>query len=365
MKILQVITSLRMGGAERLVVELSKRMAEVGDSVEVLLFDGTRTPLYDHVESAGIKVNSLAMGESAMHNPLLILKLRNFLKRNKYDIIHTHNTPCQLLTALAAPRKKLVTTEHNTDNRRRSQPVLRAFDRWLYCRYQIIVCVNEETRENLSLWLSSKTLDARMSVVPNGIDLERIEKAHPAQDMVSDNRYKILMVSAFRPEKDHMTLIRAMSLLSEEFSLYLAGRAELPAHMAIMDSCRKAARELGIGHRIHFLGLRDDVPELLAAADAVVLSSQHEGLSLSILEAMASGRPVVASDVSGIRQIVGGAGVLFPYGDAEKLAEEIKKLSMDPKYASTIARQCELRAADYDIARTVQGYRELYNSINK
>ena len=354
-----------MGGAERLVAELSKRMAEAGDSVEVLLFDGTRTPLYDEVESAGVKVNSLAMGESAMHNPLMVFKLRRFLKRNKYDIIHTHNTPCQLLTALAAPSKKLVTTEHNTDNRRRSQPVLRAFDRWMYSRYSQIACVSEETKEKLSDWLKRKSIDANVSVIPNGIDLVRAENAHPAVDMAEDPRIKILMVSAFRPQKDQMTLIRAMILLSEEFSLYLAGGAELPAHRAIMDSCRQLARELGIGHRVHFLGVRDDVSELLASCDIAVLSSHYEGFGLFAVEAMASGKVLIASNVEDLTSLVSGAGLLFPEGDAAKLAESIRAVSDNPVMARQLSLYGQERARQYDIARTVQGYRELYNSINK
>ena len=105
MKILQIITSLRIGGAERLVVELSKRMAKAGDTVEVLLFDGKRTPLYDELDEAGIKVHALGRGEAAMHNPLLVFKLRRFLIENNCDIVHTHNTPCQLMISLVKPRR--------------------------------------------------------------------------------------------------------------------------------------------------------------------------------------------------------------------------------------------------------------------
>lgn len=348
-----------------MVAELAKRMAGSGDEVELLLFDGTRTPLYDEIESSGIRIHSLEMGERAMHNPMLFFLLRSFLKRNHFDVIHTHNTPCQLLAALASPRHAMITTEHNTSNRRRGHALLRPLDRWMYSRYRSIVCVSEETRDELSRWIDDKELDKRMSVVLNGIDLDGFKNASPAQDIADSERFKILMVSAFRPEKDQMTLIKAMALLPDDCELLLAGGAELPAHKAIMDSCKKAAEDLGLGERVRFLGYRDDVPALLTASDMVVLSSLHEGLPLSALEAMASGRPFVASDVSGLRDIVRGAGILFPCGDAERLAQIIGRFREDRGLREGIAASCRKRAEKYDIAKTVEGYRRIYEQITR
>ena len=121
MRILQVITSLRTGGAERLVVDLSTQMKLAGNEVEILLFDGTETPLMAEVEAAGFPVSALSKGWQAMRNPFLFFKLLRVLRKNQYDVIHTHNTSCQLLLAFAScfQRLRLVTTEHNTDNRRR------------------------------------------------------------------------------------------------------------------------------------------------------------------------------------------------------------------------------------------------------
>lgn len=367
MTILQIITSLRTGGAERLVVELSKRMAAAGDIVEVLLFDGTQTPLRAEIEEAGITVHSLDIGEKAMHNPLLVFRLRRFLMKHHYDIIHTHNTPCQFLTAAASicMRLPLVTTEHGTINRRRSKVWLKNFDRWMYSRYRHIVCVSEETRSNLSAWLASKVLDERMSVTANGIDFKRIENASPAADFSDSDCFKILMVSAFRPEKDQLTLIRAVGMLPfDDYCLFLAGGFELPEHQTIMETCRSEAKALGIESKVRFFGIRDDVPELMAAADVIVLSSHHEGMSLSLLEGMASGKPVVASDVQGMREVVGGAGVLFPEGDAEALADVLRQMKENGAYTREVAERCRERAGKFDIKTTADSYRRLYERLN-
>jgi glycosyltransferase involved in cell wall biosynthesis len=202
-----------------------------------------------------------------------------------------------------------------------------------------------------------------MSVIPNGIDIERVMTASPAEDIMEDKRFKVLMVSAFRPEKDQMTLIRAMARLPEDCVLLLAGGAELPAHRTLMDSCRHAAEEFGIADRVRFLGVRGDIPALMAASDVIVLSSLHEGLSLSVLEGMASGKPLVASDVPGLSDIVAGAGLLFPCGDSERLAQIIGRLREDESLREGIARSCRERAERYDIWRTVDGYRDLYEQI--
>ena len=100
------------------------------------------------------------------------------------------------------PALTRVTTEHGTINRRRNWRWFKPIDRWMYSRYKKIVCVGEETRKNLSAWLNRPDLDKRMTVIPNGIDLERIRKATPAEEIQSVHWHRILMVSAFRPEKD-------------------------------------------------------------------------------------------------------------------------------------------------------------------
>ena len=358
MRILHIITSLRTGGAERLVTELALRHGTAGDQVEVLLFDGSRTPLVEELEKCGIPVHALGMGPRAMYNPFLLPKLVRFLRKHAFYIVHTHNTSCQILTALA-PVRFGITTEHGSQNRRRNWPWFKPIDRWMYGRYQKIVCVGEETRKTLSAWLNRPELDKRMTVIHNGIDPTSIAAATPAEDLARQDGYKVLMVSAFRPEKDQQTLIRAFQQLPENYHLFLAGGAETPECQRILEDCKTLAKD----GPIHFLGIRSDVPDLLAAADVIVLSSKHEGMSLSVLEGMASGKPLIASDVEGMRDLVTGAGLLFPPGDSEKLAGLIRQVCENPSLAREIGERCQKRAAHYDITETARKYRYLYESI--
>ena len=109
------------------------------------------------------------------------------------------------------------------------------------------------------------------------------------------------------------------------------------------------------------MGLRTDVPSILKSADYIVLSSHYEGLSLSSVEGMAAGRPFIASDVNGLREIVGGAGLLFPDGNAEQLANCIMELDKNPLLYQEISRRCHQRAMQYDISTMIQGYKKIYN----
>lgn len=351
MKILHVITSLRTGGAEKLMVDLLPRLRDLGNDVELLLFDGTRTPFYDKLEKTGIKINSLSI-EGNVYNPLNILKLRKYLKG--YDIVHTHNTACQLFAAVCGVLCSvvLVTTEHNTSNRRRGWKWYVPIDRWMYSRYKKVICISDQALASLEDFHGK---DSKNTVIYNGIDIQQY--LNPLTDISSKENYTITMVAGFRYQKDHDTLIKACSLLPGNYTLRLVGDGERKPIL------QKLANELGIENRVEFCGLRSDIPEILAESDINVLSSHFEGLSLSSIEGMASGRPFVASDVNGLREIVSGHGILFPHGDEKALAHEITKLCEDTEYYRRVATACQQKAQQYDIAIMAQQYNTVYKKI--
>ena len=348
MKILHVITSLRTGGAEKLMVDLLPRMKAEGHVVDLCVFDGARTPFFEEIESREVKVIPLGHSVYSLFN---IGKLIPLLR--KYDIVHSHNTACQYFVAIASlfTQCRIFTTEHNTMNRRRNA-WWRMLDRWMYSRYQKIVCISELTQQNLIQHIG-QAYEQKCVLIYNGIELSTF--VQPSSSHVLNGK-KILMVSAFRNQKDQKTLIRAMKELPSDYVLELAGSGE----KGLIAECKQLTQELHLEERVKFLGIRTDVPDLLAQADVVVLSSHYEGLSLSSLEGMASGRPFIASDVEGLRDIVGGYGVLFPHGDAKVLATEIRKLCEDELYARQVAMRCQVRAKMFDIETMVQNYLYLY-----
>ena len=362
LKILHVITSLRTGGAERLVADMLPRMRERGHDVELVVFDGTVTPLYRQLERQNIKIHPLACGAAQMRNPMHIFRLKEYLDCDRFDIVHTHNTSCQLLTALAAGKNApiLVTTEHNTFNRRRNWRWYGPVDRWMYSRYDHVICVGEQTRRNLSERLAGCAELTEISVVPNGIALEAVSEAKPDKSLRMPDetgRKVVIMVSAFRAQKDQPTLIRAMQHLPDDYRLWLAGDG------VARSSCEALAAEMNLSERVRFLGVRDDVPALMASADVVVLSSHYEGMSLASIEGMAAGKPFIASDVEGLCEVAGGAALLFPHRDHRRLAELIRRVCEDDSLRAEVIAGCRERAMRYDIGHTVDGYEKIYTNL--
>ncbi len=356
MKILHVITSLYNGGAERLMVDLLPRLRNDGENeVELLLFNGVETIFKKELQQKGIKIISLTTTNDVYH-PRRLLKLRRLIRQ--YDIVHTHNTACQFYVALASclMRNKplLVTTEHNSTNRRRSKFWLKPIDRWMYSRYASIVCIAEQTRLNLVGYIGD---NKRLLTIHNGVDVSRFIK--PIKDIASKTDFIITMVAAYRPQKDFGTLFRALTHLPDNYSLRIVGGGDPREGERIKSYCA----QLGLNDRVFFMGVRPDVPDILEQSDIIVLSSHWEGLSLSSIEGLACGRPFIASDVDGLHDIVQGAGALFQEGDDKELASRIRHLCEHPDEYQKIAEQCQQRARQYDISIMADNYLKLYKEL--
>ena len=122
---------------------------------------------------------------------------------------------------------------------------------------------------------------------------------------------------------------------------------------------------MNLSSRIHLLGTRNDVPQILKSSDVVVMSSHREGLSLSNVEGMASGNPFIASDVEGLREVTQGYGLLFPHGDAKELATIILKVTSDSEFHDEVVRKCQERALSYDISVMANNYNQLYENLTR
>ncbi len=363
MKILHVITTLNFGGAERLMVDLLPLLRDAGHDVELLMFNGASSEFKQELLRKGVRIHELSPGGrfynvfGGFYNPLNIIKIRRYFR--DYDVIHTHNTACQLYVPISKivfhKSTRLFTTEHNTINRRRSIKFFKYIDKWMYSKYSAVVCISEQTSINLRKYIKGLK---NICVIQNGIDVKKF--THPVADISQKKTYTVLMVASFRKQKDHETLLRAMSRLPLNYRLKLVGQDFMEKVPLLKNMCET----LGIEDRVEFMGARSDVPDIMEASDVMVLSSHWEGFGLAAAEAMASGRPLVASDVGGLRDVVGDAGVLFPQGDDQALAEKIQFLCEHPdEYRETAAR-CQEKASQYDISVMASKYLDLYQAVN-
>ena len=358
MKILQVITTLRIGGAEKLIVDMVPKYQEAGHQVDVLLFDGVETHFTKELIAKGVRVFSLGINRS-VYSPDFIFKLIPIIK--KYDIVHTHNSVCQFYVALASmflkKSPKLVTTEHNTNNRRRSIPFFKWIDKFMYKRYASIIAISNQASINLKQQIGNIP---SIQTIFNGVDLSKYRQASPLlrdEFGAKADDFIMVMVAGFREQKDQDTLIKSLSYLPDHFKLWLVGDGERKAGM------ESFVKEKNLQNRVLFCGIRADVPQILKTADVVVMSSHWEGLSLSSIEGMCVGKPFVASDVDGLHEIVDGYGILFPHQDEKALAQIMQTLEKDAVYKQNVAEQCGIRADQFDITKTVDQYLKVYNRL--
>ncbi len=358
MKILHVINSLSTGGAEKLLLETIPLYNKKGLTVDLLVLNGTDYPFLKEYKKLSY-CTVFSLGNSSVYNPFLVFKIISYLK--KYDLIHVHLFPTLYWVAIAKTlsfnKTKIIYTEHNTTNTRRSSAIFKFFDKFIYKRYSKIVTIANEVDLNLRHHLNFNP--SKFQLIKNGVAISIFNEAIPyLKSEFFDKDAKILIqVSSFTEQKDQLTLIKSLAKLPVNFKLLLVGEGGLKSR------CMELVNKLKLSSRVHFLGIRTDVPRLLKTADIVILSSHHEGLSLSSIEGMASGKPFIASDAPGLTDVVKGAGLLFPVGDEQSLAKHIMELINDESYYNKIGKACLERSKKYDIKIMVDKHIELYNLL--
>ena len=354
MRVLHVIDSLNRGGAEVMLTAMAPRFRMQGIACDVMALLRRPSPLEHSLRSEDISLRFTEV--SSLYSPAQIFALARFLYG--YDLVHVHLFPAQLWTAMASVRLKcpppLVTTEHSTENARRRW-WFRPVDRWMYLHYRRIACISEATAEKLIGWCPG--VAERVTVVPNGILIEEFENAAPAElATLPANAVRIVFVGRFEPQKDHATILHALTALPRAYLVLVGDGPQRP-------QMEQLAHTLGIGNRVSFLGWRQDVAAVLKASHIYVHSTNYDGFGIAACEAMAAGLPVVASDVPGLAQLVDGVGYLFPSGDDALLAQQLKELIELPERRLEMGHAGIQRARQFGIDRTVDGYIRMYESV--
>lgn len=350
MKLLHIISSLEIGGAQRLLSDILPLMAK-GNEVTLLVNQDIENDFSKKIREAGVEIVSMHCSNPYHLKNIFILK--QMIKG--FDIVHVHLFPSLYWVALASlfTRVNLVYTEHSTSNRRRGKWYFRPIESFAYSRYKRIIAISEQARQALVAWVGAPSDTKRYVVVNNGVNLSDFT-VNPVKEGSSKT---LIMVSRFVASKDQMTVLRVMRLLPNDIQLILVGDGEN------LEACKTFAERQGLSDRILFAGNQSDVNAWIAKADVGIQSSKWEGFGLTAVELMAAGKPVVATDVDGLRQVVEGAGLLFPVGDEERLAAIVMRLLDDKAYYQQIAEKCSARARMYDIHVTVEKYLGIYNDI--
>lgn len=332
MRVLHVITTIGIGGAEHHLIQLMRDQVSAGLEVGLayLKGDGLWVP---RLQEIGVTVRCL--GLQRYGEPAPAVRLRRFIRAFRPALVHAHMPPAELYArvAMLGIRQRflpLVVTKHN------DEPFYRGWGsaltaRWVARRADHVIAISSAVRRYVTGPTVGISLE-KTAVVRYGIDADRYpatleEGAHLREEWgIGPGEYLIGTVARLTPQK-------ALHHLIDAFAQY-CGEAGRRARLVVVGigpleaDLRRRADRAGVAENVIWGGHRRDVPAVMAAIDAFVLSSLYEGFGLVLLEAMASGNPVVATRVSAIPEIVrnGETGILVPPGEPEALAGAIRRL---------------------------------------
>jgi glycosyltransferase involved in cell wall biosynthesis len=367
MRIALCITELDLGGAERCLTELALRL-DRDRFAPIVYCLGPRPAREDAscvptLEKAGVEVHCLG-GHGIRYFPLVAARLRRLLAAQNPQLIQTFLFHANLLGRIAARRagvRLVVCGVRVAERASRWHLWLDQLTQNWVDRY---VCVSRQVAE-FSRTRVGLPAD-KLVVIPNGVALDRFA-ARQAADLsalgIPAGRRIVTFIGRLEPQKGAAWLIEtadAWLARVPDCDLLLAGIGPLEGRL------RAACRAAGIAHRVHFAGWRSDVPEILAASALLVLPSVWEGMPNVVLEAMAAGRPLVATDVEGVRELLGPLAErqVVRYGDSAGLISRIAGLLGDPAAAAELGQANRRRAEEnFAISRMVSAYQDLWSSL--
>lgn len=358
MKILHYINNLGSGGAEKLLTDILPLMVEQGHTVSLVICNDKAN--VKHFENILINANvKLIKFQTSFYNPFQIFKLIKFINSNKFDIVHAHLFPSQYWLAFASfflnKKTKLIKTEHSTHNRRRNKAIYSFVEKIIYNRYNKIICITDEVNFKLTSWLG---LENKAITINNGVNLSQIEKEKnkPVEDIDFSDTKNLLMVARFDyVAKDHTTLVNAINSLPNNYKLFLAGEGPN------IHNIKNYVNEKKLENRIVFLGMRNDVYTLMNKVDLNILSTRYEGLSGVTLESLASGKPFIGTDVSGVNNVVPNSDFLFPAQNAEALSKKILEITSNKEKTEKMIDTALKFVKNYDTSIMIKQYLEVYN----
>lgn len=364
-KIIFYLNSLSGGGAERTVVNIINNLNH--KKYEVVLVLGTnKNNDYIHLISKNIKVKII--NSSGILNNLL--KLRKCIIEEKPDLLFSTLNPNNLvlLVAKMLTFRKIPTIIREANNRTASGYVSTRNKLMTYFLYNYfakkIVALSKGVK--VDLVENFKIRKDKIEVIYNPVEVEKIKKLslEKVDDLtISKDEKVIIAVGRLVEQKDFITLIRSMPLVLEKTKAKLIILGKGPLEFKL----KKLSEDLEISDNIEFLGFRNNPYKYMFNADLFVLTSKWEGFGHVIVEAMATGTPVIATDCdSGPVEIIKSNkyGVLVPVGNQKKLSKKIIELLKDEKKLKVYKKYGYLRAKDFDASNIVLQYEKLFSSLN-
>jgi glycosyltransferase involved in cell wall biosynthesis len=364
MKVVHIISSFGPGGAELLIKDLAINTRK-DILVEVWAVGEGEDRQFEEKYKRELFQNNVAyanIGKVAGKGRLgVVARIRKLIQVRRPDVINTHSELATFYTSLAiiGTRIKLVQTVHNTVV---NYPLLqKILARPMTDRF---VAISEKCSSVIKHYIHPN--EKKIRLIYNGVNVQKFQKHK--REICSEVR-NLIVIGRLAPQKDHHTLLRAFAILKDRLSakgipvpaLNLAGTGSLK------DELVRLTQELKLENDVKFLGARSDIPDLLYQNDIWVMSSKWEGLSISMLEAMASGIPIVATDVGSNSEVIENNinGSLVEKENPQMLSDAIYRLITDAEKRRNYSENARMRVMDFSLQACLSRYTDLYFSLVK
>ena len=370
--LLQVVGPSKFGGDSVLVLEMARAAEQNGFRVDVLAGDPRFRELIREQGFGLVDLDVLKREIRPVADVSALVRLTHFLRRSRYDIVHTHTSKPGVIGRLAATGAGIpgvLHTVHLFGFHEESGPLAtgvysqieRAAAHWC----DRIVTVSEYHRD-WALRLGIGTAD-QVVAIPNGVPTSRAYGVRPRADVRAElgltDEVAVLFTGRLAEQKGLEYLLRAVPLLGPHRARV---RVLLAGDGPLLEPLTRLATQLGVLDVVRFLGFRSDIGDLLSAADIVALPSLWEGLSISLLEAMAAGRAVVTTTIGSNREVTrdGVVASLVPPKDPAALATAIRRLADDAGYREKLGRSArDEQRRRYTMSRMLGSYLEEYDRL--
>ncbi|MEA1926998.1 MAG: glycosyltransferase family 4 protein [Candidatus Auribacterota bacterium] len=376
MKILQVAYKSTISGGEKVLFDLATSLKERGHEVSAVCPDPGQLP--DELRKAGIESTIIPFHKT--YDIRAARRLARLIGDENIEVLHSHSMLTNIVSRVAGRLARVpvsVSTEHLTMELGRGgrsgeitvrlkARYYRLLDNYTSRYNQQVIAVSNAVRDDL---VEQGIPASRITVIQNGINIPDINTA--ARDRIrlelgiKPEETVIGAVGRLSPQKDYPTLLHAFKRVNKscpEAVLLIAGDGYL------RDNLEELTDDLGIRERVKFLGYRSDVMEVFSSCDIYTLSSLWEGLPLAVLEAMAMGKPVVATAVPGTEEAVneGETGFLVPLKDDKLLGQRLIDLARNPEKAQIMGEAGRRRWKDcFSLNRVIDEHEDLYKNFEK
>ena len=355
MKIIQVMPVFDLAGAEIMCENLCYELTKMGHKVIVISMYTQHTPITDRLESFGIDVRYL---DKKLGFDFSILgKMRKIFKKEKPDVVHTHlyTTTYAVAAAAFSGVKRIIHTVHNVAEKENTK-LGRYINNILFRTFKVIpVALSEIIKDTIIREYGKKSSD--VPVVLNGMPLD---KYIPKTNYSANKGVKIIHIGRFSKQKNHIRLIEAFEKVVEKYpdtTLNLFGAGEL------LDDIKKLVSEKCLESSVTFCGLSNNIPKELSQNDIFCLPSDYEGVPMTLIEAMASAMPIVATSVGGVPDMLThGKDALLTDATKDDVANALCEMVESEELRETLGKNSLKRANDFSSKTMAEQYVKIYMS---